>query len=80
MAAYETMLTVDKKGKLVLADLPFRPGQQVKITIVTAEGMDRSELVRRWKVLFKNMQASSQAGRLTDAEIDEEIESYRAGL
>jgi len=76
MAVYETLQTVKKTRRVVLADLPFAPGQQVKITVVAAEA-DRAELIRRWKALFDKLQALPASKNLTETEIQAEITHYR---
>lgn len=77
MAAYETRLTIEDPDRLELRNLPFKPGQQVKI-IVLAED-DIEQRVRRWRELFRRTQALPQAQSLTEADISDEIKAYREG-
>jgi hypothetical protein len=78
MTAYETHITLTDPGKITLANLPFRAGQQVKIMIVI-EDENRAERLRQWKALFKELQSLPQAQQITDEEIAKEIQAYRAG-
>jgi hypothetical protein len=77
MATYETRLTLQDPERLELRNLPFRPGQRVKVIVL--EDDDIEQRVRRWRELFQRTQALPQARTLTEEEIAAEIDAYREG-
>ncbi|GAB4581673.1 MAG: hypothetical protein Fur0022_44220 [Anaerolineales bacterium] len=76
MNTYQTNLTINDSRQVVLTDLPFRPGQRVKV-IVTVEDEKRKKTLRELKSLFKTTQALPQAQAVSEEEILAEIEAYR---
>ena len=77
MVAYEAHITITDPRKIILVDLPFRAGQQVKV-IIEIEDEGRAERLRQWKQLFKEIQALPQVQGITEEDIAKEIAAYRA--
>jgi hypothetical protein len=78
MNAYKKSITIEDPNQLVLSDLPFQPGQRVKV-IILAEDNERVALAQRLQVLFKETQALHADNPMTEEEIAAEIEAYRRG-
>lgn len=78
MLAYKKYVTIQKKGNLVLNDLPFRQGQRVEVLII-AEEEERKKRVSDLRTLLKKTQKLPKVKAVSDATIAEEIAAYRAG-
>jgi hypothetical protein len=78
MKAYRTFLTIKDPKRVILADVPFRPGQQVEIVVLAADE-DHATRVRQLKDLLKATQSLAQVQSLTEDEILREVETYRSG-
>ena len=78
MKAYRTYLTIKDPKRVILSNVPFRPGQQVEIVVLAVDG-DNADRVRALKDLFKATQSLAQAQPLTEDEIMREVEAYRSG-
>lgn len=78
MTAYKTYVTIQDPNQLVLADLPFQPGQKVEVRIKV---IDEKHLAAAQKLqaLFKETQAMPSSQEITEEEIAAEIEAYRRG-
>jgi hypothetical protein len=77
MNAYRKYITIDDPRRVVLEDLPFRQGQRVEVVFLAEE--DDDERLRQFQALLRDTQALPQAKALTEEELAEEIEAYRAG-
>ncbi|NEX19868.1 hypothetical protein G3480_05990 [Thiorhodococcus mannitoliphagus] len=77
MTAYRTQVTIEDPARLELRNLPFRPGQHIKVILV--DDAEHEQRARRWRDLFARTQALPQATQLTDEDISREIEAYRSG-
>ncbi len=68
-----------KNGTIEIPDI-YQPdlteGAQVKVIVLK---QPRSQLIRAFKALLKETQALPEAQAITEAEIADEIEAYRAG-
>ncbi|NOS88416.1 MAG: hypothetical protein HOP34_07700 [Methylococcaceae bacterium] len=71
-------LVIDNSHSFSLSDLPFKTGEKV-IVFVMSE-MDMTERLNKWRTLFKETQALPEIQGITEANIDAEIEAYRADL
>ena len=78
MQAFRSLATVQPKRRLVLAGLPFMPGDKVEVVVI---GADPSPTRRRrdWKALFRQVQGLPQSKSLTDADIVAEVRATRSG-
>lgn len=79
MLAYKKYVTIKDPAKIILTDLPFRSGQKIEIVCI-AEDNKQAESVKKLKSLFKKTQRLAQAKAISEDEIREEIEAYRASL
>ena len=79
MLAYKKYVTIKDPAKVVLTDLPFSPGQKIEV-VCFAEDNNQAESVMGLKSLFKKTQRLAQAKAISEDEIREEIEAYRASL
>ncbi len=77
MAAYETRLTIEDPDRLELRNLPFKPGQHVKVIVLEEDEIEQR--MHRWRELFRRTQALPEAQSLTEADIAGEIKAYREG-
>ena len=77
MDMIERYITIVDPDNVVISDLPFSPGQRVKVTIV-AEDTNRDARISEIKALFKTTQRLPQAQKITEDEIASEIAAYRA--
>ncbi len=77
MAAYRRELTIEEPGRVVLTDLPFKAGEQVKVVIVPARG-EKAEQCQELAELFRETQSLPAAQAISEEEIAAEIAAYRA--
>lgn len=78
MTAYKKTLVIDDPNNLVLSDLPFQPGQKVKI-IILAQNYEPSPNGDKLRSLLKKTQSLPSSKAITEAEIAAEIERLRRG-
>ena len=71
-------LVIDNSHSFLLSDLPFKTGEKVVVFVMSET--DLTAKLNKWRTLFKETQALPQVKDVTDADIDAEIEAYRAGL
>ena len=76
MTEYQKYITIEDPNCLVLSDLPFVPGQRVKL-ILTIEDEQQSTSSETLKTLFKTTQALPQVQAISNDEIAAEIAAYR---
>jgi hypothetical protein len=77
MLAFRAIATVQPERRLVLAGLPFTPGEKVEVVVI---GTEPSPAKRRqdWKALFRQIQALPQVKSLTDADVQAEVQAVRS--
>jgi len=71
-------LVIDNSHSFLLSDLPFETGEKVVVFVMSET--DLTAKLQKWRTLFKETQALPQLKDITNADIDAEIEAYRAGL
>ena len=76
MKAYRTYVVVEDPKRVVLTNVPFNAGQRVEVLMVKEESSER--LTEELRTLMKETQALPQVRVLSEAEIREEIEAFRA--
>jgi hypothetical protein len=76
MKAYRTYVVVEDPKRVVLTNVPFNAGQRVEVLMVQEESSER--LTEELRTLMKETQALPQVRVLSEAEIREEIEAFRA--
>ena len=75
---FKKELVIDNSHSFLLSDLPFETGEKVVVFVMSET--DLTAKLQKWRTLFKETQALPQLKDITDADIDAEIEAYRAGL
>ncbi len=78
MFAFKKYVTIKDPENLVLKKLPFRSGQRVEIVMI-AEDEKNQVSAQELKKLFKKTQKLPQAKAISENQIAEEIQAYRAG-
>ena len=78
MTTYKKTLVIDDPNNLVLSDLPFRSGQQVKI-IILPQNYEPSPNSEKLRSLLKKTQSLPSSQAITEEEIAAEIDVYRRG-
>lgn len=76
METYETSATVEAQGQVRVSGVPFAPGTQVEVTI-SPQRRSAAEFAAAWQMLCQNLR-SQPAAQLSDAEIEQEIDDFRA--
>jgi antitoxin component of MazEF toxin-antitoxin module len=85
MNSFQTHITVENAGQLVLRGLPFKPGEKVRVVVESERSIEERRLQEKKRAaeLFKNIAARTDSNErfqsLTEAEIAEEIAAYRRG-
>ena len=78
MQAYETSATVQGQGEVRVAGVPFAPGTEVEVTI-SPRRKNAEEFAAAWKRVCGQIRTTPGVAELTDADIQGEIDQYRAG-
>lgn len=80
MLAHKIYITIEDPKRVVLFDLPFRPGQRVEVVLI-AEEVEAARAARRaeFKALFETTQALPHARAISEDDIAAEVAAYRAG-
>jgi len=85
MHTFQTHITVENAGQLVLRGLPFKPGEKVRVVVETERSIEERRLQEKKRAaeLSQSITARTDANErfqsLTEAEIAEEIAAYRRG-
>ena len=77
MFAYKKYVTIKDPENLVLKKLPFRSGQRVEIVMIAED--EKKVNAQELKKLFKKTQKLPKAKAVSEDQISEEIQAYRAG-
>lgn len=77
MFAYKKYVTIKDPENLVLKKLPFRSGQRVEIVMIAED--EKKVSAQELKKLFKKTQKLPKAKAVSEDQIAEEIQAYRAG-
>jgi hypothetical protein len=76
MNAYKTYVEIDKSGRMVLENLPFREGTLVEVLVVDQDRRS-GQGAEGWRDLMKHVQGLPQSAAISDADIAAEIEQVR---
>jgi hypothetical protein len=79
MQAYATSATVQGKGEVHVAGVPFEPGTEVEVTI-SPRRKTAEEFATAWERVCRQIRAAPGLEDITDDDIQTEIDEYRAGL
>ena len=78
MKAYETTTKVEPAGEVRVRGVPFTPGTEVDV-IVTPKRRSPEEFTRAWEQLCREIRGLPHIQKITDEDIQKEIDDYRAG-
>jgi hypothetical protein len=78
MNAFESSATVDPTGDIRVAGVPFAPGTEVEVTI-NPKRSSAEDFAAAWDRVCRELRASPNVQTITDEEIQQEIDDYRAG-
>ena len=78
MQAYETQKTVQERGEVHVAGVPFAVGTEVEV-MISPRRKDAAEFAEAWQHVCSQIHATPGALALSDADIQAEIDRYRAG-
>ncbi len=78
MKAYETSTTVEPQGDIRVVGVPFAPGTEVEVTI-SPKRKSATEFAEAWQRVCSELRRLPQAPTVTDNDIQQEIDDYRAG-
>ena len=78
MEIYETSATVEERGQVRVAGVPFAPGTEVEVTI-SPKRRSAEEFAAAWQRVCAELRSRPDLQNVTDEEIREEIDRYRAG-
>jgi hypothetical protein len=78
MSIFETSATVQEQGRVQVVGVPFAPGTEVEITI-SPKRLAAEEFLAAWGRVCVHLRGRPSLQTLTDEEIREEIDRYRAG-
>ena len=78
MKAYEISTTVEPQGDVRVIGVPFAPGTEVEVTI-SPKRKTAAEFSEVWQRVTDELRRMPQARTITDDEIEQEIDDYRAG-
>jgi hypothetical protein len=78
MKTYETSATVEDQGRVQVIGVPFAAGTQVDVTI-SPKRRSAEEFTAAWRRLCAELRGRPGLQEITDEEIREEIDRYRAG-
>jgi hypothetical protein len=78
MKAYETSTTVEPQGDIRVIGVPFAPGTEVEVTI-SPKRQSAAEFAEAWQRVSTELRRQPQAATMTDDDLQQEIDDYRAG-
>jgi len=76
MLAYKRYVTLQKNGQLLLADLPFKAGQQVEVVLIVQDSEEHAH-IKELQVLAQHTEALPHAKAISEEDIVAEINAYR---
>jgi hypothetical protein len=77
MSTYETSATVEEQGRVQVVGVPFAAGTEVQVTI-SPKHLTAEEFAAAWRRLCADLRCRPGLQDITDEEIREEIDRYRA--
>jgi len=77
MQSYETSATVEAQGQVRVAGVPFAQGTEVEVTI-SPKRRPAEEFTGAWRRICGELRGRAGFPNITDEEIREEIDRYRA--
>ena len=77
MNTYETSATVEDQGRVEVVGVPFAAGTQVQVTI-SPRRLSADEFAAAWRRVCAELRGRPGLQTITDEDIREEIDRYRA--
>ena len=77
MKAYETSATVEAQGDIRVVGVPFAPGTEVEVTI-SPKRQNAADFTEAWQRVSAELRSLPQAATMTEGDIQQEIDDYRA--
>jgi hypothetical protein len=78
MQVYEASATVQPEGEVRVAGVPFAPGTEVEVTI-SPKRAGGEHFAAAWKRFCAQLRSAPNTQNLSDDDIQDQIEEYRAG-
>jgi hypothetical protein len=78
MNTYETSATVEDQGRVQIVGVPFATGTQVEVS-VSPKRSSAEEFAVTWQRVCAALRARPGLQNITDEDIGDEIDRYRAG-
>ena len=78
MKAFETSTTVQPHGDIRVVGVPFAPGTEVEVTI-SPKRKSAADFAEAWQRVTAELRQLSEADSISDADIQKEIDDFRAG-
>lgn len=78
MNTYETSATVEDKGRVQVAGVPFAPGTEVEV-MISPKRLAADEFIVSWRRVCAELRGQPGLQNITDDDIREEIDGFRAG-
>ena len=78
MKTYETSARVEDQGEVRVAGVPFAPGTEVEVAI-NPKRRPGEEFAAAWQRLCADLRSRAGLKDISDEQIGEEIDRYRAG-
>jgi hypothetical protein len=78
MSTFETSATVEAQGQVRVTGVPFAPGTEVEVTI-SPKRRPAEEFTAAWRRVCAELRGRPGLQSVTDEDIREEIDRYRAG-
>jgi hypothetical protein len=78
MSTFETSATVEAHGQVRLTGVPFAPGTEVEVTI-SPKRRPAEEFTAAWRRVCAEWRGRPGLQNVTEEDIREEIDRYRAG-
>jgi hypothetical protein len=76
MKAYETNATVEGRGQIHLAGVPFAAGTEVEVTI-SPKRRSAEEFAAEWQEICEKLRQRPGLSEISDEEIQKEIDDLR---
>jgi hypothetical protein len=78
MNSFETSTTVQASGDVRVVGVPFAPGTEVEV-MISPKRKDAAEFSLAWERVCREMRKLPQMESISDNQIQNEIDDYRAG-
>ena len=78
MSAFETSTTVQSAGDIRVVGVPFAPGTEVEV-IISPKRRDAAEFTQKWERVCSELRSQPSTKSISDADIQREVDDYRAG-